>query len=90
MKVIESYIIKENFKNCSLIYDIIKKNIGGYFMDRFKKVYKQGVIEVLEVWVDTETGVNYLFKANGYAGGLTALLDKDGKPVVTHDIKEDL
>ncbi|ETO95064.1 hypothetical protein HMPREF1495_1534 [Lachnoanaerobaculum sp. MSX33] len=59
-------------------------------MDRFKKVYKQGVIEVLEVWVDTETGVNYLFKANGYAGGLTALLDKDGKPVVTHDIKEDL
>ena len=59
-------------------------------MDRFKRVYRQGVIEILEVWVDTETGVNYLFKANGYAGGLTALLDKDGKPVVTHDIKEDL
>lgn len=90
MRVIESFIIKQNFKNCSLIYDIIKENIGGYFMDRFKKVYRQGVIEVLEVWVDTETGVNYLFKANGYAGGLTALLDKDGKPVITHDIKEDL
>ena len=90
MKVIESFIIKQNFKNCSLIYDIIKENIGGYFMDRFKKVYKQGVIEVLEVWVDTETGVNYLFKTNGYAGGLTALLDKDGKPVITHDIKKDL
>lgn len=59
-------------------------------MDRFKKVYRQGVIEVLEVWVDTETGVNYLFKANGYAGGLTALLDKEGKPVITHDIKEGL
>ena len=59
-------------------------------MDRFKKVYRQGVLEILEVWVDTETGVNYLFKANGYAGGLTALLDKGGKPVVTHDIKEDL
>ena len=90
MKVIESFIIKQNLKNCSLIYDIIKENIGGYFMDRFKKVYRQGVIEVLEVWVDTDTGVNYLFKANGYAGGLTALLDKDGKPVITHDIKEDL
>ena len=90
MKVIESFIIKQKFKNCSLIYDIIKENIGGYFMDRFKKVYRQGVIEVLEVWVDTDTGVNYLFKANGYAGGLTALLDKDGKPVITHDIKEDL
>ena len=59
-------------------------------MDRFKKVYRQGVIEVLEVWVDTDTGVNYLFKANGYAGGLTALLDKEGKPVITHDIKEGL
>ena len=90
MKLIKSFIIKQNFKNCSLIYDIIKENIGGYFMDRFKKVYRQGVIEVLEVWVDTDTGVNYLFKANGYAGGLTALLDKDGKPVITHDIKEDL
>ena len=90
MRVIESFIIKQNFKNCSLIYDIIKKNIGGYFMDRFKKVYRQGVIEVLEVWVDTETGVNYLCKAGGYAGGLTVLLDKDGKPVVTHNGKEDL
>ena len=76
MKVIESFIIKEN--------------IGGYFMDRFKKVYRQGVIDILEVWVDTETGVNYLFKANGYAGGLTALLDKDGKPVITYNGKEEL
>ena len=73
-----------------LLYDIIKENIGGYFMDRFKKVYRQGVLEILEVWVDTETGVNYLFKANGYAGGLTALLDKDGKPVITYNGKEEL
>ena len=56
-------------------------------MDRFKKVYRQGVIDILEVWVDTETGVNYLFTT---AGGLTALLDKDGKPLITHNIKEDL
>ena len=48
-------------------------------MDRFKKVYRQGVIDILEVWVDTETGVNYLFKTNGYAGGLTALLDCNQK-----------
>ena len=53
-------------------------------MDRFKKVYRQGVLEKLEVWVDTETGVNYLFKVNGYAGGLTALLDKYGKPVFSN------
>ena len=51
--------------------------------DRFEKIYAQGVVNVIEIWVDRETGVNYLFHASGYAGGLTPLLDKDGKPVVT-------
>ena len=51
--------------------------------NRFERTYKQGVLEVVEIWVDRETGVNYLFRASGYAGGLTPLLDKDGKPVVT-------
>ena len=51
--------------------------------DRFEKVYTQGVMNVVEIWVDRETGVNYMFKVSGYAGGLTPLLDKDGKPVVT-------
>lgn len=36
-----------------------------------------------EIWVDKETGVNYLFHASGNAGGLTPLLDRDGKPVVS-------
>ncbi len=49
---------------------------------RFKKVYSQGAGSV-EILVDKETGVNYLFRASGYAGGLTVLLDKDGKPIVT-------
>ena len=35
------------------------------------------------VIVDTETGVNYLWINEGYAGGLTPLLDADGKPIVT-------
>lgn len=52
-------------------------------MDRFKKVYRQGTIEVVEIWVDTETGVHYLFQRNGNAAGLTPLLDKEGKPIVT-------
>lgn len=59
------------------------KNAGGSRMDRFKKVYQQGAIDVVEIWVDTETGVNYLFHRNGNAGGLTPLLDKEGNPVVT-------
>ncbi len=51
--------------------------------NRFEKVYTQGSIDVMEIWVDTETGVNYLYHQVGYSGGLTPLLDKDGKPVVT-------
>lgn len=51
--------------------------------ERFEKVYAQGALNVTEIWVDTETGVNYVFHASGYAGGLTPLLDKDGKPVVS-------
>lgn len=52
-------------------------------MDRFERVYKQGTIDVIEIWVDKETGVNYLFHRNGNVAGFTVLLDKDGKPVVT-------
>ena len=37
----------------------------------------------LRVIVDKKTGVNYLFAASGYAGGLTVLLNRDGSPVVT-------
>ncbi len=51
--------------------------------NRFEKVYTQGSIDVMEIWIDTETGVNYLYHQVGYSGGLTPLLDKDGKPVVT-------
>lgn len=36
--------------------------------------------------MDRETGVNYLFHAAGYAGGLTPLLDAEGKPVISRDI----
>ena len=52
-------------------------------MERFKKIYEQGVVDVMEIWVDTETGVHYVFHRNGNAAGFTSLLDKDGKPVVT-------
>ena len=50
--------------------------------NRFEKVYTQGMGSV-EIWVDRETGVNYLYKQSGYSGGLTVLLDRDGKPVIT-------
>ncbi len=54
--------------------------------ERFETVYKEGSQlknGVRQVIVDRETGVNYLFNDAGYAGGLTPLLDKDGKPIIT-------
>ncbi len=49
---------------------------------RFEKVYSQGMGS-MEIWVDKQTGVNYLYRQSGYAGGMTVLLDKDGKPVIS-------
>ena len=50
---------------------------------RFERVYRQGFAGVTEIWVDTQTGVNYIFHQSGYAGGLTPLLDREGKVVVS-------
>ena len=36
-----------------------------------------------EIWVDTQTGVNYFYHTAGYGGGLTVLLDREGKPVIS-------
>lgn len=54
---------------------------------RFERLYKQDMGST-EIWVDKETGVNYLFHASGYSGGLTVLLDSYGKPVVTPIAKD--
>ena len=53
--------------------------------ERFVRVYTQGNTfgMLTQIWVDKVTGVNYLFQASGYAGGLTPLLKPDGTPVVT-------
>ena len=52
---------------------------------RFVKIYSQGGFtdNAMAIWVDIQTGVNYLFTQSGHAGGLTPLLDRDGKPVIT-------
>lgn len=54
---------------------------------RFIKVYSEGA-GAFEIWVDKQTGVNYIFHNGGYSGGLTPLLDKDGKVVVTPIVEE--
>lgn len=54
--------------------------------NRFIKVYSQSggfSGNHMAIYVDKETGVNYLFTQSGYAGGLTPLLNRDGTPVIT-------
>ncbi len=50
--------------------------------ERFEKVYGQGVLTETEIWVDTETDVQYLYHSAGYSGGLTVLVDAEGKPLL--------
>ena len=52
---------------------------------RFEVIYKEGnalMTERTMILRDRETGAEYLFVQSGYAGGLTPLLDADGKPIV--------
>lgn len=57
---------------------------------RFVTVYTQTTFNTnTRVLVDKETGVNYLFFLQSYGGGLTVLVDADGKPIVTPIEEED-
>ena len=72
-----------------LWYNRQKYALRGYHMSKEKiveKVYSQSMGAV-EIWVDRETGVNYLYRQSGYSGGLTVLLGKDGNPVITPILK---
>jgi len=55
---------------------------------RFIRVYTQGTMRGTEIWVDRQTGVNYLFHQAGYSGGLTVLVDAEGKPVISPEYRE--
>lgn len=46
------------------------------------EIQKGGLMEGTKVITDTNTGVQYLFAWSGNAGGLTLLVDKEGKPVI--------
>ena len=63
------------------VYEMAKKE------SRFEVVYRDGAQlredGLRQILVDTETGVNYLIWKSGYAGGITPLLDSNGKVVIT-------
>ena len=57
---------------------------------RFIKVYSQGGwSRIMEIWVDTQPGVNYVCTQSGHAGGMTPLQNRDGTPVVTSIPREE-
>jgi|GEM_PF-158517 len=57
---------------------------------RFIKVFSEGggFKAGSQIWVDRETGVQYLWHADGYAGGLTVLVDAEGKPLLYRETRE--
>ena len=52
--------------------------------NRFIRVCKEksDIYDGSEIWVDTQTGVQYLLHYNGNAAGLTVLVDAEGKPLL--------
>ena len=51
--------------------------------DRFIRVLSEGgFLGSNEVWVDTQTGVQYLYHCAGNSGGMTLLVDAEGKPLL--------
>ena len=55
-------------------------------LERFEVVLKEGgsLTEAGQVMIlrDKETGVQYLWVKSGYSGGLSPLLDADGRPLI--------
>ncbi|MBS5111216.1 MAG: hypothetical protein KHZ15_00835 [Coprobacillus cateniformis] len=52
--------------------------------NRFVTSYEQKTFSTeIEILVDKETGVNYLFHQFGNGGGLTVLVDREGRPIIT-------
>ena len=54
--------------------------------DRFVKTVVDGgglSDNYMAIYVDRKTGVNYLFSSYGNSGGLTVLVDAQGKPIIT-------
>ena len=52
---------------------------------RFVKICSQstGFGEDIIILVDKNTGVNYMYFHYGSGGGLTPLLDREGRPIIT-------
>ncbi len=57
----------------------------GNTMKKFETIYSRGTFNQQKIIRDTDTGVAYVFMTEGYGGGLCALLNPDGTPMVYMD-----
>ena len=57
--------------------------------DRFICIHKEDDNRVIstKILVDKVTGIQYIFHVSGYAGGMTVLLDQNGKPLLYQPIQ---
>ena len=67
-----------------IINSTINKNLKeeNAMDNRFEFIEKNGLMEGTRIIVDKETGVQYLLAHWTNVGGLTVLVDKDGKPLL--------
>ena len=71
-----------------LLKDIIVMDLFAKENSRF--VYNGGSnVDQISIIIDKKTGVMYLWKEDYCKGGLTVMLDKDGKPLINEKFKED-
>lgn len=56
---------------------------GKRFIVASNETLKGNMLASCLVLVDRETGVNYLMASYGSGAGLTPLLDREGKPIIT-------
>ena len=61
-----------------IFYKGAKKMNGKRFIEK----EEQGFMKGAKIIVDTETSVQYLFVNWGGAGGMSILIDRDGKPLL--------
>ena len=67
-------LIASTFSGCSET-EVENNNQGERFYLAIDGLYN-------DVYVDKETGVMYFYRKKGYSGGLTVMVDEDGKTLI--------
>ena len=78
--IISSVIIIMIFVVGILFKDILVLDSFSSSEGRMKTKY--GTSASYTIFTDSETGVQYLWITDHYKGGLTVMLDRDGKPLI--------